>query len=61
MVPSKGASPPTSNAYRQGRKKAEANPFNPRFKEYFKKREKNGKQSATATTAGLKLISLARA
>lgn len=41
--------------------KAEANPFDPQFKEYFKAREKNRKQSATATTAGLKLISLARA
>ena len=41
--------------------KAEANPFDPRFKEYFKAREKNRKQSATAITAGLKLISLARA
>lgn len=41
--------------------KAEANPFDPRFKEYFKEREKNRKQSAIATTAGLKLTSLARA
>jgi hypothetical protein len=44
--------------------KAEANPFDPRFKDYFKKREKkmrNPSLPTTAATAGLNRISLMRA
>ncbi len=43
--------------------KAEANPFDPRFKEYFMEREKNrkAKQAASDAPAGLKIISLMRA
>lgn len=44
--------------------KAEANPFNPRFKEYFKEREEKKRKATlprTAATAGLNSISLTRA
>ena len=44
--------------------KAEANPFNPRFKEYFKEREKKiikANLPTHAATAGLHSISLMRA
>jgi len=44
--------------------KAEANPFDPRFKEYFKEREKKTRKAnlpTIAATAGLNSISLMRA
>jgi RNA-directed DNA polymerase len=44
--------------------KAEANPFDPRFKEYFKEREKKIRKAnmpITVATAGLNSISLMRA
>ena len=45
--------------------KAEANPFDPRFKEYFKEREKKTRKAnlptTVAATAGLNSISLMRA
>jgi RNA-directed DNA polymerase len=41
--------------------KAEANPFDPRFKEYFKAREKNRQAINSCYTAGLELDSLMRA
>ena len=41
--------------------KAEANPFDPRFKDYFKEREKRNRKAKQLPTAGLKLNSLMRA
>lgn len=41
--------------------KAEANPFDPHFKDYFKEREKRNRKAKQLPTAGLKLNSLMRA